>query len=169
MTSVPAGMTADRTSRIVLLASLALNVFFLGVVGAGAVRHYWHTPRHVSAPLPPRTAAERIDRLAATLPPEDGEKLRAEMRQDETSLEAAHTAYRGAQESTRVALRAEPFDMAALRTAMSEVRAARQKLDLALQDVIAKAAGEMSPEGRRKLSEWSPPSHLPPNQSARQP
>jgi uncharacterized membrane protein len=162
MTSLPAGMTADRTSRIVLFASLALNLFFLGVLGAGAVRHYWHAPRHMSVPLPPRSAAERIDRLAATLPSEDGEKLRAEMRQNDSSLEAAHTVYRSAQEATRVALRAEPFDMAALRGAMSDVRAARQRLDLALQDVIAKAAAEMSPEGRRKLAEWSPPSHPPP-------
>jgi len=59
----------------------------------------------------------------------------------------------------RGTLRAEPFDVSALRSAMTDVRAARQSLDAALQDVIASAATEMSPAGRSKLAEWTPPVH----------
>ena len=155
---LPAG---DRTSRIVLLASLALNLFFLGVMSAGAVRHYWpHPPRHLAIE-PSRSAAERIDRLAATLPPEDAEKLRAEFRRSEATLEAAHVAYRRAQEAIRTALRADPFDVAALRSAMLESRTARQSLDVAVQDIIASTAAEMSPAGRSKIAEWAPPVHNP--------
>ena len=63
--STPLG--SDRTSRVVLLISLALNLFFLGLVSAGPVRHlFYHQQRGVLQPS--RTAAERIDRLAATLP-----------------------------------------------------------------------------------------------------
>ncbi len=57
----------------------------------------------------------------------------------------------------RAALRAEPFDAAAVRSAMADTRAARQALDLALHDVIATAAAEMSPAGRNSLANWSPP------------
>ena len=50
-----------------------------------------------------------------------------------------------------------PFDAGALRAAMADRRAARQALDLALNDVIAAAAARMSPAGREKLASWTPP------------
>jgi uncharacterized membrane protein len=148
----------DRTSRVILLISLALNLFFLGLISAGPVRHLFHPHQHAVIE-PRRSAAERIDRLASTLPTEDADKLRAAFRTRDRTLESAHAAYRKAQESMRGTLRAEPFDVSALRSAMTEVRAARQSLDAALQDVIATAAAEMSPAGRSKLAEWTPPVH----------
>jgi uncharacterized membrane protein len=140
------------------LISLALNLFFLGLISAGPIRHLFH-PHQRPVIEPRRSAAERIDRLASTLPTEDADKLRAAFRTKDRTLESAHAAYRKAQESMRSTLRAEPFDASALRSAMTEVRAARQSLDAALQDVIATAATEMSPAGRSKLAEWTPPAH----------
>ena len=153
-----ASTPGDRTSRVILLTSLALNLFFLGLISAGPVRHLFHPHQRVVIE-PRRSAAERIDRLASTLPTEDADKLRAAFRTKDRMLESAHSAYRKAQESMRSTLRAEPFDVSALRSAMAEVRAARQSLDAALQDVIATAAAEMSPAGRSKLAEWTPPVH----------
>jgi uncharacterized membrane protein len=153
-----ASTPGDRTSRVILLISLALNLFFLGLISAGPVRHLFHPHQHAVIE-PRRSAAERIDRLASTLPTEDADKLRAAFRTRDRTLESAHAAYRRAQESMRGTLRAEPFDVSALRSAMTEVRAARQSLDAALQDVIATAAAEMSPAGRSKLAEWTPPVH----------
>ena len=153
-----ASTPGDRTSRVILLISLALNLFFLGLISAGPVRHLFH-PHQRAVIEPRRGAAERIDRLASTLPTEDADKLRAAFRTKDRTLESAHAAYRKAQESMRGILRAEPFDVSALRSAMTEVRAARQSLDAALQDVIATAAIEMSPAGRSKLAEWTPPMH----------
>jgi hypothetical protein len=40
---------------------------------------------------------------------------------------------------------------------MAETRAARQALDLALHEVISTAAAQMSPTGRNRLADWSPP------------
>jgi uncharacterized membrane protein len=153
-----ASTPGDRTSRVILLISLALNLFFLGLISAGPIRHLFH-PHQRPVIEPRRSAAERIDRLASTLPTEDADKLRAAFRTKDRTLESAHAAYRKAQESMRSTLRAEPFDASALRSAMTEVRAARQSLDAALQDVIATAATEMSPAGRSKLAEWTPPMH----------
>src|SRR5205823_10575679 len=81
--------TGERPSRSVLLVSLALNLFILGVGGALAVRHF--VPGgSTTRPEPARSAAARIDRLAATLPSADAEILRAEFRAREPSVEAAN-------------------------------------------------------------------------------
>src|ERR1051326_8908510 len=151
--SVPT--VGDRASRVLLFVSLALNVFFLGVLGATAVRQFWLQPQ--AAFEPSRTAAERIDRLGASLPAPHAEKLRAEFRRREPAREAADSAYRPSQDAVRAALRADPFDLAAVRAAMADTRAARQALDLALHEVIDSAAEHMSPAGRNRLASWSPP------------
>jgi uncharacterized membrane protein len=148
--SSPAPASSGRRSRWILFASLALNLFFIGACAAFAWRHYaWE--RHG-----PWTPATRMERLAAALPPGDGEKLRGEFRAQQRNIEAAITAYRQAQRHMREALRAEPFNAETLRAAMAEARTARGKLDEALQDVIATAGAAMTPEGRRSLADWTP-------------
>jgi uncharacterized membrane protein len=147
-------MPVARSSRWLLLVSLALNLFFVGVAGALIVRNYTSTP--VLVPVPNHSVASRIDRLAATLPPADGEKLRAEFRARTATVEPAREAYRRAQDATRAVLRGEPFDVAALRAAMAQTRAARQVLDEALHGVVAAAAEQMSPAGRARLADWPP-------------
>jgi uncharacterized membrane protein len=146
----PPPARAGRWSRWILFISLALNLFFIGAWAAFGWRHYaWE--RHG-----PWNANTRIERLAAALPSGDAEKLRAEFRAHQANIEAAVTAYRQAQRRTREALRADPFNVEALRAAMAEARAARGKLDEALQDVIASAGAAMTPEGRRSLADWTP-------------
>jgi uncharacterized membrane protein len=152
MATVPTPVGGDPTSRVILLISLALNLFFLGLITAGPVRHLLHH-RQPLVIEPTRSAAERIDRLAGTLPADDADNLRAAFRTKERTLESAHAAYRKAQESRRGSLRAEPFDVSALRSAMADLPATRQSLDTVLQDVIAAASTEMSPAGRNKLAD----------------
>lgn len=151
----------ERASRRLVLVSLALNLFFIGIGGALIVRTYTSSPP-VAAPID-RSAAARIDRLAATLPPADAEKLRAEFRTQAAKVEPAREAYRHAQDTARAVLRTEPFDAAALRNAMRDTRAARVVLDEALNEVIATAATQMSAEGRRKLADWPPGSRAEPH------
>ncbi len=43
---------------------------------------------------------------------------------------------------------------------MAEMRAARQKLGEALEDVIASAAAKMSSDCRNKLADWTPPQRI---------
>ena len=146
----PAPARAGRWSRWILFVSLALNLFFVGAWAAFAWRHY-AGERHR-----PLTPATRIERLAAALPAGDADKLRSEFRAHQGNIEAAITSYRQAQREMREALRAEPFNADALRSAMAEARNARGKLDEALQDVIASAGAAMTPEGRRSLADWTP-------------
>jgi uncharacterized membrane protein len=146
----------DRSSRWLLIGSLALNLFFIGTVAALAVRHYV-APAQPAATERPRTAAMRIERLAAPLPVADAEKLRAAFRTREATAEAGREGLNRAFEQMRAALRAQPFDAAQLRVALAEVRKARPVYELSMQEIFAAAAADMTPEGRAKLADWPPP------------
>lgn len=153
-----AGMTLvgpDRSSRWLLLASLALNLFLIGAGGALFIRSS-------SAVQPTETTIDRsisgrIARIAATLPAEDGAKLRAAYQASRTELDGTNNAYRRAQNEVRVALRAEPFDVGALRAAMTSMQRAREDYDRRLQDFFARFASDISPAGRQKLADWRNP------------
>jgi uncharacterized membrane protein len=144
---------ADRSSRWLLFASLALNLFFIGIGGALLVRGTGiGTPTEV-APID-RSVGGRVARIAATLPREDGDKLRAAYQAYRLELDDTNTAYRRAQDRVRQTLRAQPFDVSALRTAMTAMQTARQDYDRRLQDFFARLAADISPTGRQKLADW---------------
>jgi len=130
----------------VFLASIALNVFLIAVIGAHVVSH-WHGGRD-------RRVELRIDRIAATLPADDADKLRAIFMSRLGEIQAASDSYQRAQDVIGLTLTTEPFDPAALRIAMADARAKRLALEVELQDVLASTAAQMSGEGRAKLAEW---------------
>ena len=146
----------DRSSRWLLVGSLALNLFFIGTIGALAVRHYVVAPQPAATERP-RTAAGRIERLAAPLPAADADKLRAAFRTREAAAEGAREALNRAFERIQSALRAQPFDAAQLRTALAEVRTARPAYEQVMQEIYIAAAGTMSAEGRAKLADGPSP------------
>jgi uncharacterized membrane protein len=137
------------SSRWLLLGSLALNLFFVGVAVAMAIR----------APAPPtwdRNVFVRIERIANTLPPSDADLLRGQIKANRALIEDSQTAYRSAQNQIRVTLRQEPFDVEAMRAAMAKTRSARQAFDQVIQGVFAFSASQMSPAGRKALADWPP-------------
>ena len=137
------------TPRWLLLGSLALNLFFVGIAIAMAVR----------APAPPswdRNVFVRVERLAATLPPADAASLRAAIDANRENLEAAQTQYHKAQDVIRAALRQDPFQLDGMRAAMTKSRAARQNFDQILQGTFADAASKMSHAGRLAMADWPP-------------
>jgi uncharacterized membrane protein len=151
-----AGLTmpgTERSSRWLLFASLALNLFFIGAGGALLLQSLSAGSAAVQ-PTIDRSVGGRIERIAATLPREDGDKLRAAFQTNRQELDAANTAYRRLQDEVRGALRAQPFSEAALRAAMTDMQAARQEYDRRLQDFFARVAAEMSAAGRHKLADW---------------
>ena len=133
--------------RWALGASIALNVFLVALIVTHLVGHR-HGEKH------PRPTM-RIDSLAATLPPADGDKLRAAL-QARKDIAAAIDDFHAAQDKVRAVLRAQPFDEAALRQAMAEAQARHRTVETAIHDLIAGVAGQMSQEGRAKLAEWPP-------------
>jgi uncharacterized membrane protein len=145
----------EATARVrwLLLGSLALNLFFVGAAGAVAFRYSSPVPLATIARID-RDAASRLDRIAATLPSGDAKVMRAEFRADAVKVATAQADLRLSQEMVRNSLRAEPFDIDAMRAAMAESRAARENFDLVLHDVIVSAAAKMSVVGRNKLADW---------------
>jgi len=137
------------SSRWLLLGSLALNLFFVGVAIAMVVRapapSYWD-----------RNVFVRVERLAATLPPTDAGILRDEINANRAAIESAQTAYHTAQDHIHDVLRQEPFDAEAMRAAMAKTRAARLTSDQTVQGVFAVIASKISPAGRQALANWPP-------------
>jgi uncharacterized membrane protein len=101
-----------------------------------------------------RNAADRLGRLAATLPPDDAQIMRAEIGADAVKVATAQADLRLAREEVRNSLRAEPFDANALHAALQENHIALANFDAVLHDVIATAAARMSVEGRNRLADW---------------
>ena len=144
----PAAMTRG-SSRWLLLGSLALNLFFVGVAVAMAIR----TP---AVPTWNRDVFVRIERIAATLPPADADLLRGEANADKQKLENAQSQYFNARQGIHAALRSDTFSVDDMRTAMARTRAARQSFDQILQGIFADAAAQMSHAGRLALADWPP-------------
>jgi uncharacterized membrane protein len=140
---------ARGSTRWLLLGSLALNLFFVGVALAMVIRE-------PDAPSWDRNVFVRMERLSATLPSADADKLRSDITNNHQQIEAAQTQFRGAQDQIRAALRKEPFDVNDLRAAMTQTRAARQNFDQILQGMFADAASKMSHDGRQALADWPP-------------
>jgi uncharacterized membrane protein len=138
-------------SRWLLLASLALNLFFIGVAVAIAVRG--PTP-------PPRwdpNVFVRVERIAATLPPTDAAILRGAMQANHDAIETAQAKYHSARDHIHAALRGDPFKIEDLRAAMAETRAARQAYDQVIQGVFAGVAAKMSSTARHAVADWRNP------------
>ncbi len=150
-----AGSGAPRRGvRWLLLGSLALNLFFIGIAVAMAVR----------GPPPPRhwhhNVFERVNRLAATLPSADGKIVRDAMDAHHAAIAKAQADFHKDRDDIRATLRQHPFQEDAMRAAMAKARAARQTFDEIIQGVFADAAAKMSPAGREALADW-PEGHKP--------
>src|SRR6201999_1267168 len=93
---------ARGSTRWLLLGSLAFNLFFVGV----AVAMMICAPGTATWD---RNGFGRMERLSATLPPADADKLREDINSNHQQIDAAQTQFRGAQDQIRAALRKEPF------------------------------------------------------------
>ena len=146
MTATTMKVQPPRTVAMALLASLAVNVLLVGAITT-------HFLRQPAAPTGDRwrIAAEG---LAATLPPADATKLRAVLANHTPALEIASADVRKAREGVRQALRAEPFNPAALDQAMVEFSTRRLEMQKRFQTVVAGAAAQVSPDARGRMAEW---------------
>ena len=148
MSEVTASVPAWRSGpRWLLLGSLALNLFFIGIAVAMLVRD---PPSRQWSP----DVFVRIERLASNLPPADARILRAEVNANHVAIEKSHTAYRSAREDIRETLREEPFKAEDMRAAVARASAARQTYDQIMQGVFADAAAKMTSAGRNAMADW---------------
>jgi uncharacterized membrane protein len=140
--------TTRGNSRWLLLGSLALNLFFIGVAVAIAIR----------GPASPsrwdRNVFVRVERLAATLPQADADIVRSAMQAHHDAIESAQGKYHSSREHIHETLRHDPFKVEDLRAAMAETRMARQNFDQVIQGVFADVALQLSAAGRHAIANW---------------
>lgn len=151
--SISADKTNSSRGRYFLLGSLTLNLVLAGAVGATALQH------SRAAPLQPVTGIKhgvqyKFNRIAATLPPADAKIMRIKFRAEAVKLAEAEAQVRLSEEAVRDSLRAQPFNPAAVRTAMAETSAARDSFYQLVHNVVAAATTQMSPAGRETLADW---------------
>ncbi len=151
--SLSANAKSSGRARYLLLGSLMLNLVFAGAAGAVALQHARAVPLQPVVGIK-HGMAQRLDRIAASLPANDAGVMRTELRADAVKLAAAETEVRLSQEAVRDKLRAEPFDPAAVRAAMAETSAAREHFYQVLHDALATATTKMSDAGRKRLADW---------------
>lgn len=141
-------------ARYLLLGSLTLNLVFAGAAGAVAFQHATKLP-----PLQPvvgmnRGVEQRFDRIAAALPANDAKIIRAEFHVQAFQLATAETQVRLSEQAVRDALRAQPFDPAAVRVAMAQTSQAKDRFFKLVHETVAGATAKMSPAGRQALADW---------------
>ena len=143
------GERCRRWIRLALIGSIALNLFFVGVVGVWAVKPLWRDRPGGPGPVAGGIAERMVQRLPDADKPILGQAL--QKRQDDIRrlLDEA----RAAQQDARRSLRANTFDPSAFSAASDRTRAARDGVQAAIHQAVREAATTMSREGRAKLAQ----------------
>lgn len=138
-----------------VLASVAVNLFLGGILAAHVLGRPFHPP-------PPPDPAHFVDRLAHSLPSQDGETLRHAFEAHETDIAQAVVEARMARQRAALQLEAEKLDLNALQAALDDVNAKNTALETLLQKTMVDALKNMSRDGRVRLAEMMPMGGPPP-------
>lgn len=143
---MPMPTLSPRAKSIALFASVVVNVLLISavttqVLSDSSFRSYNRSPE------------ARVERLAKKLPEADAQKLRDAFAAHAGELPAARAEMKAARDSFRQALRAEPFDPAALEKSLAAIDTARAHLKQIMRSAVFGAAAEMSADGRARLAE----------------
>jgi|LNFM01.1.fsa_nt_gb uncharacterized membrane protein len=131
--------------RVAIVASIALNLFFIGLIVAWQGRILFGGP-------PPGPPIPQMMRGALRELPEDDRHL-LEKTFESRRMEIAKLAegLRSSRNAMSRALRQNDFNPADFDAKATEARQARARLDAALHRVYRDAATGMTPQGREKL------------------
>ena len=145
-TSAGPASSGGRWMKIALVVSLALNLLVVGIVAGAALRH----DRYM------RDARERADvprefvrsPLLGALEPEDRRAVGRELMRDDGSMRENRAELRERFERLLAAIRAEPFNRAAVEAILDEQRAAgARRLEIAEGAVLDRLSA-LSPAAR---------------------
>ena len=139
-----------RTYRYLLLLSLALN---LGL-GAALVAIHWHHPADQSGAAERRWARIPNPRMLAGALDEADRKILLQV--VETHRDQLGDRFRplgGARRELAAALRAEPFDPAAMQRAFDRMRESESGTTEAMHAFMLELATRVSPAGRQRIAD----------------
>jgi uncharacterized membrane protein len=138
-----------RTWKIVLVASLVLNVFLVGAIVGGA--YQWFAARGAAAPV---VAQQRALRFAAQTLSADRQKAFVDSLKDarREGRQYARDGREGRRDVLRL-LAAPQFDRAALDAALARTRDADSRLRAQVEGSVADFAATLSPEERVRFAD----------------
>ena len=145
----------SRSTRIVLIASLALNVFALGAFTSALVLDgsRWFGDRErprrfIGMPSP--------HRLRAALDEGDQRTLHAAMEAHRSEIRARIRGIRAARRDVAEAIRAQPFDRARLDAALVRLRESEGATATEIHGMIAELVAKLDADGRARVAELIP-------------
>ena len=144
-----------RTGMRILLASILVNFFLLGLLAAPLFRSH--------SPFPPfGPPGNFIDFLTRGLSPNDAAILHMAYKKNEPVLIAARSGMDAGMHEVTVALQKPVVDQVELQKALNDLAASHDKMLQTMDDLIKHAATDLTPEGRRIFSENGLHPPLPP-------
>lgn len=130
-----------KVSTWILIASLGCNAF----MGAAIATHLLRDP-----PAPP-PFGKMLEEIADTLPPEDARLMRQAIAAN--GILMSRERHEEQFQKLREAVAADPFDITAFVAAEAQLR----QRQTAMGDIMLDIVPRLSPEGRKRLSEFRPP------------
>ncbi len=144
----------SRPVRLLLIGSLALNLFGIGAIaadalmdgdGRGSVFGHGRPPRLTGLPSPRE--------LRAVLPKSDQAKLDSLLEANRPQFLQRLNALRAARQDVADAIKAEPFDRARLETAFAALRERDAAMAAGAQEWLVELIVGLDPAGRAKVAE----------------
>jgi uncharacterized membrane protein len=126
----------------VLIVSLALNLFLVGVVGV----RYWR--EHVRPP-PDRVAMGPFGRLTQGLPESGRAKFKEAMDSRREQMREQGREFRRARGEAMQALAAEPFDRVKVDAAFAEARRRADTMSAIMQGAMIEASAQLTSDERK--------------------
>ncbi len=137
--------------RLLVVASLALNLFLGGILAGGWIEDWRRGPE--ARPGRPAPLHFRFGRIIEHLPPGDAKLAHALMGQHREAMRVQIQALRQARKEVREVLVAETFDRARFETALRALRSHASASRAAMHRATAELAEQISAEGRRALAQ----------------
>ena len=138
-------MTGWNWKRIAIVASVALNLFFIGLLGA------WQGRVLFGGPPPGPPIPQMMRGALRELPEDDRHLLEQTFQQQRMEISRLAEGLRTTRNAMSRSLRQNEFNPADFDSKAMEARQARSRLDAALHRVYRDAATGMTPQGREKL------------------
>jgi len=143
---MPTSTLSPRAKSIALFASIVVNVLLVSAVATLALSDSSSSNRD-------RGPEARVERLANKLPEADANRLRKAFAARAGDLPAAQAELTASRSAFRQALRAEPYNPAAVEKSLAALDASRTKVRQIMRAAVIAAAAEMSAEGRARLAD----------------
>lgn len=145
------GVRMPRWLYAGLIASLAVNLLFVGSLG-GAFLHQRHGKPHGMS----SRGGEDVGLLGFVrkLPKDKQAAIREQVKTGRENLQPLREASNEAWLAGNKVLAQEPFDQEKVKAAFVRMTEAETKLKMAIGDILSSMASQLTPDERQMLSEW---------------